>query len=139
MQLVLEMLYVPTWWKQFFSDLIQKKFRSCHQKTKAVTRRCSVKDLFLKILQNSQENTWINVSFFDKVKAPAKVFFVNSAKIFKDIFLYRTHPKANEVFERQLQFLLLLPNQNKKERVAWKESYHGGWGDLSEVIGNQGF
>ena len=34
----------------------------------AVTRRCSVKNLFLKILKNSQENTCARVSFLIKLQ-----------------------------------------------------------------------
>ena len=35
---------------------------------KAVPQRCSVKELFLEILQNSQENTCARVSFFIKLQ-----------------------------------------------------------------------
>ena len=37
--------------------------------SEAVTRRCSVKKVFLKISQNSQENTCARVSFFVKLQA----------------------------------------------------------------------
>ena len=37
--------------------------------TEAVTRRCSVKNLFLEILHNSQENTCARASFFIKLQA----------------------------------------------------------------------
>ena len=33
----------------------------------AVARRCSIKKVLLEILQNSQENTFARVSFFNKV------------------------------------------------------------------------
>ena len=36
----------------------------------AVVRRCSLKKMFLKISQNSQENTCARVSFFNKVTGP---------------------------------------------------------------------
>ena len=35
----------------------------------AVVRRCSVKKVFLEILQNSQENTCAGISFFIKLQA----------------------------------------------------------------------
>ena len=35
---------------------------------KAVVRRCSIKKVFLKFLQNSQENTCVRVSFLIKLK-----------------------------------------------------------------------
>ena len=37
--------------------------------SKSVVRRCSVKKIFLKTSQNSQENTCARVSFFNKVAA----------------------------------------------------------------------
>ena len=37
--------------------------------TKAVTQKCSVKKVFLEILQNSQENTYVRVSLLVKMKA----------------------------------------------------------------------
>ena len=42
-------------------------FRDCSNTAKA--RRCSVKNLFLKISQNSQENTCARVSFLIKMQA----------------------------------------------------------------------
>ena len=54
----------------------------------AVARRCSAKKLFLKILQNSQENTCVGVSFSIKLKASGNsVFFsVNFAKMLRAHF-----------------------------------------------------
>ena len=64
----------------------------------AVALRCSVKRLFLKISQNSQENTCVRVSFliklqawglinFNKKKTLAQVFFCEFCKISKNTFL----------------------------------------------------
>ena len=64
----------------------------------AVPKRCSVKKVFLKILQNSQENTCDRVSFFNKVAGlrPAtllkkrlwhRCFPVNFAKFLRTPFL----------------------------------------------------
>ena len=39
------------------------------EKTEAVVQRCSVKKLFLQILQNLQENTSARVSFLTKLQA----------------------------------------------------------------------
>ena len=39
------------------------------RKTEAVVRRCSVKMVFLEILQNSEENTGARVSFLIKLQA----------------------------------------------------------------------
>ena len=64
--------------------------------TKAIARRCSVKIVFLKISQNSPENTCTGVSFLIKLQAaPAtllkkrfryRCFPVNFAKILKTRF-----------------------------------------------------
>ena len=55
----------------------------------AVTRKCSVKKVFLEILQNSQENTCARVSFFGH-----NVFSCELCEISKNTFSYRTPPVA---------------------------------------------
>ena len=57
--------------------------RSSHQ-------RGSVKKVFLKILQNSQENTCAKVSFLIKMQAQAQVFSCELWKISNNTFAYRT-------------------------------------------------
>ena len=64
--------------------------------TEAATKRCSVNKLFLKILQNSQKNTFVRVSFFNEVsglrpatllkKTLAQVFSYEFCEIFKNTF-----------------------------------------------------
>ena len=69
----------------------------------AVTQRCSVKEVILKISQNSQKNTLCQSFFFNKVAGLrpqdcnfikkedlAHVFFYEVCKNFKSIFFYRT-------------------------------------------------
>ena len=56
-------------------------------------RRCSVKKVFLKISQNSQENTCARVSFLIKLQA----FSCEFCKIFKSNLFYRTPPVAASV------------------------------------------
>ena len=48
-------------------------------------RRCSLKELFLKTMQNSQENTWAIVPFLLKKRLQNRRFPVNFEK-FKNIF-----------------------------------------------------
>ena len=70
----------------------------------AVARRFSVKNVFLKILQNSQENTCARGSFLIKLQAKAcklikketlaQVFSCEFCEIFKNNFFYRTLPVA---------------------------------------------
>ena len=57
--------------------------------TEAVVQRCSVKKVFLEILQNSQENTCARVSFFKK-ESLAQVFSCEFCEISKNTFFYRT-------------------------------------------------
>ena len=54
-------------------------FRSSH-------RRCSVKTMFLKILQNSEENTFARVCNFIKKDTLAQVFSREFCEIFKNTF-----------------------------------------------------
>ena len=73
----------------------------------AVDWRCSVKNVFLKISQNSQENTCVEVSFLIKLQAwlvtlLKKRFPVNFAKFLRTLFLrkfklHRTSPVAASV------------------------------------------
>ena len=72
------------------------------QKTEAVTRRCSVKKVLLKILQNRQENTCARFSFLIKLQAEvcnfikketlAQVFSCEICQIFRNTLFYRTPP-----------------------------------------------
>ena len=69
--------------------------------TRTSRRRCSVKKLFLEILQNSQENTCARVSFLKKLQPLVcnfikkkrlwhRCFPVNFAKFLKHVFLQNT-------------------------------------------------
>ena len=66
-----------------------------HQEPEAVAQRCSVKKVFLEILQNSQENTCARVSIFIKlqafikIEALAQVFSCEFCEISKNTFSYR--------------------------------------------------
>ena len=72
--------------------------------TEAVARGCSVKKVFLEILQNSQESTCARVPFFDKIAGQAcnfikkeilaQVFSCEFCEISKKTFSYRTPPVA---------------------------------------------
>ena len=66
------------------------------QYTEAVVQRCSVKKVFLELLQNSQENTCVRVSFLIKLKVLglqlyqkgtlAQLFFCKFCEISKSNF-----------------------------------------------------
>ena len=68
--------------------------------TEAVTWRCSVENVSLKFLQNSQENTCARISFliswwpeagsFIKKESLAQVFSYEFCEMFKKTFFYRT-------------------------------------------------
>ena len=60
--------------------------------TKAVTQMCSAKKVFLKLSQNSQENTCVRVSFLVKLQAldSGILFSCEFCEIFKNTFFHRT-------------------------------------------------
>ena len=68
----------------------------CKGQSEAVAQRCSVKNMFLKISQNSQENNCARVSFLItmqacnllKKEALAQVFSCEFCEIFKHNFIY---------------------------------------------------
>ena len=68
----------------------------------AVVQRCSVKKVFLKISENSQENTcaraWgMKSATLSKKGTLAQIFSCEFYEIFKDIFFYETHLVAASV------------------------------------------
>ena len=77
-----------------------------HKFSKAVARMCSVKKVFLEILENSQKRTCTTVSFLRRLQAEAEAQACNFNKketlpqvllcefwrTFKKTFFYRTHP-----------------------------------------------
>ena len=66
------------------------KFFTPSSASEAVAWRCSVKKVFLEILQNSQENTCARVSFLIKLQVSGCEF----CEISKDTFFHRTPPIA---------------------------------------------
>ena len=68
----------------------------------AVACRCSVKKVFLKILQNSQENTCTRVSSKAATllkKTLEQVFFSEFSEIFKNTLFYRTPNIASHKYK----------------------------------------
>ena len=70
--------------------LFQRMNRSCR-------RRCSIKNVLLKILQNSQDNICVGVPFLKKLnfineETPTQVFSCEFWEIFMNSFFYRTPP-----------------------------------------------
>ena len=62
------------------------------EKIEAVAQRCSVKKVFLEILQNSEENTCARVFFLTKLQAWGQVFFCEFCETSRNTFSYRTPP-----------------------------------------------
>ena len=96
----------PFWYLLHFFK--KSKFRRSYISTspfwfyiEGVIPRCSVKKVFLKISQNSQENTCVRVSFLIKVlikkETLAQVF---SCEIFKNTYFYRTSLVNASVYKR---------------------------------------
>ena len=71
------------------------------ERTEAVARRCSVKKVFLEVLQNSQESNCARVplppacNFIEK-ETLAQVFSCKFCEISKNTFYYRTPPVCKE-------------------------------------------
>ena len=65
------------------------------------TRMCSVKKIFLKVSQNSQENTCARVSFLIKLQTAAltQVFSCEFSEVFKNTFFHGTKVSAFVVRE----------------------------------------
>ena len=96
------------WYFEYFlASFYDKDLLGIYSYREAVDWRCSVKNVFLKILQNSQENTCVEVSFLIKLQAwlvtlLKKRFPVNFAKFLRTLFLrkfklHRTSPVAASV------------------------------------------
>ena len=66
-----------------YNTLFVGTFRSSQQ-------RCSIKKVFIKILQNLQGNTFVGVSFLIKKKIRHRRFPVNIARFLKSAFLQKT-------------------------------------------------
>ena len=83
----------------------------CGKLKEAVSQRWSVKKVFLKILQNSQENTCARVSFLIKLlvwglqlcleKTPAQVFSCEFSEISKNTFFTEHLQATTSVFKMQ--------------------------------------
>ena len=84
--------------------------------TEAVVRKCSVKNMFLEISQNSQKNTCAKVSFliklqpqtcnFIKKEALAELFSCEFCEISMNTFSYRTPPVVvSEVSNVKIKFM----------------------------------
>ena len=86
--------------RQGLEFLFEKFYRSSH-------RRCSIKQVFLKVLQNSQENTCVGVSFLIKLQFSGlqkkrikyRCFPVIFAKILKTLFLQNTYNQLLLILE----------------------------------------
>ena len=65
--------------------------------SEVVAQRCSVKEVFLKTYQNSQENNCVGVLQLYLKKKSTQVFSCDFAKNFKNIFSQRTQMVAASV------------------------------------------
>ena len=74
----------------YLEAAIQKYFQNCLWVVEAVTKSCSVSKAFLKISQNSQENTWPEALTKSLKKRQHRVFPVNFAKFFRTPFLQKS-------------------------------------------------
>ena len=95
-------------WNEFNSSI-------CKALSEPVARRCSVKNVFLEILQNSQENNCARVSFLIRLQASARNFIKKEtlAQVFSCEFC---EILKKTFFTEHLQWLLLLLHINYDAR-----------------------
>ena len=91
--LVISLKNVPT--PQIVIFIGKRSFRNFVVYKEAVARRCSVKKVFLEILQSSQESNCARVCNFIKKEALTEVFSCKFCKISKSTLPYRTRPVAD--------------------------------------------
>ena len=116
----------------YFENLALFTFFSIiHRKVnvEAVSVRCSIKKVFLKISQDSLENTRVGVSFlirlqacnFIKKETATQVFSCKFCKIFKNIFFFRTPPgapfEASTVFHKGLHTITV--SSSNYLQICW--------------------
>ena len=109
-----------------FKNILGERKRSALYSSETVAKRCSVKKVFLKISQNSQENTCVGVSFQEysrpsglqlyKKGTPTHVFFCEFCRFFKNLFC---RASANGCF----WFAQLLQSNHKLTRYSWKKIF----------------
>ena len=121
--LILDKFNLSKWLKKIIDKL---RFSCWHQRClEAVTQRCSVKEVFLEISQNSQENTCARVSFwikffnFIKKETLALVFSCEFYEISKNNFFHRT-PLVAASWCLTRKFFLLLRKQKQPPEVLCK-------------------
>ena len=95
-----------------------RRWKKSSLNSEAVTRSCSFRKVFLKISQNSQENTCAESLFlYQKRNTVAQVFSCEFCKIFKNTFFYRT---------RLVKFPAASVNTPAKRRVKGLSSKEKG-------------
>ena len=79
--------------KKFHLNYLRETLSPCRLfSAESAARRCSEKTVFLKISQNSQENSCTGVSFYIKLQAFSQVLSCEFCEIFKNIFFHKTPP-----------------------------------------------
>ena len=104
------------YWQAFYRTAILK-FLGKQSTIKAVVGRCSVKSVFLEILQNWKENTCARVSFLIKLQGE---FCEN----FKNTFFHRTPMVAASVqcIRLLLKLAASLENEFIRSVIFWAKS-----------------
>ena len=81
---------------------------TCFQGAEAVAPKCSVKEVFLEILQNSKENTCARVSFLMKLQASAFSYRTRHVAASQGIYKGIRDMKGVQKITYQEIYLLLL-------------------------------
>ena len=94
----------------------------------AFAQRCSVKKVFLEILQRSQENTCARVCNFIKEETLAQVFSCEFCEISNNFFFYRTPRMAASKFNHFKETI------KNFQRIFERHSTESGFWDVFEEM-----
>ena len=100
----------------------------------AVTQRCSVEKVYLEVPQNSQENTYVRVSFLIKLQASGlqlylkrrlwhRCFTVNVAKFLRTPFLQNSSGRLEKFFKNSCYFVTITYDVQFSSRVLYSVDF----------------
>ena len=128
-----------TFWSYNKLETLQNSYFEKYPFSEAILRRCSVKTVFLKFSQNSQENTWVSFSIMlqpscDYCKTFENIFSTEHHQTSSSTFLQNTFfndiyyiPIINTYFFLLLKFLDAIA---KSRRINWRIERIKTWGSI---------
>ena len=99
-------------------------------------RRCSIKNVFLKISQNLQESTCVKISFLIKLHGNfikrgtlAQVFSREFCEISENTFSYRTYlVVASVILLSYYEIMFKVNSRKKQDKICWLVARWSGGG-----------